>query len=170
MSYNQRQQVATLPSISTMGGIVVHQVTHFAKRHKVISGSYIFGILFILLIGSGTKLSLDQTKRYNHIMNTVDLEAEYQASSRYASAEQNYRATKGWFSCDQLCQRNKRRMEDAERILKGVREEGNARMSDAKSVAGIFSEVGVDEVKDSFWNYFSKGKNFAKRQTMWDAL
>merc|ERR1712124_221608 len=43
-------------------------------------------------------------------------------------------------------------------------------MSDAKSVAGLFSEVGVSEVQDSFWAYFSSGKNFAKRQTMWDAM
>ena len=43
-------------------------------------------------------------------------------------------------------------------------------MSDAKAIAGLWSEVGVGEVKDSFWQYFAQGKQFAKRQTMWDAL
>ena len=107
---NQQGQVDTLPSIPTMGAVVVNEVTTFAKGHKVISGLYIIGILFILLIGSGTKLSHDKSKRYNQMMNIINLEAEYQASSRYVSAEQNYRATKGRFSCDQLCQRNKRKM------------------------------------------------------------
>ena len=51
-----------------------------------------------------------------------------------------------------------------------IKAEGNARMSDAKSVAGLFSEVGVNEVQDSFWEYFASGKQFAKRQSMWDAM
>ena len=43
-------------------------------------------------------------------------------------------------------------------------------MSDAKILAGLFSEVGVGEVTDSFWRYFASGKKFAKRQSMWDAM
>mmetsp|Transcript_23381 Transcript_23381/g.26907 ORF Transcript_23381/g.26907 Transcript_23381/m.26907 type:complete len:181 (+) Transcript_23381:135-677(+) len=61
-------------------------------------------------------------------------------------------------------------MEHAKRDLGMIRAEGYNRMSDAKASAGIFSEVGVGEVKDSFWEYFQSGKQFAKRQTMWDAL
>jgi hypothetical protein len=37
----------------------------------------------------------------------------------------------GWFSCDHMCQRNKKRMEHAEAVLEDVRLEGDARMSDA---------------------------------------
>eukprot|EP00551_Chaetoceros_affinis_P007284 CAMPEP_0203675286 /NCGR_PEP_ID=MMETSP0090-20130426/19764_1 /ASSEMBLY_ACC=CAM_ASM_001088 /TAXON_ID=426623 /ORGANISM="Chaetoceros affinis, Strain CCMP159" /LENGTH=217 /DNA_ID=CAMNT_0050541439 /DNA_START=89 /DNA_END=739 /DNA_ORIENTATION=- len=166
----QQRQVAELPSIGTVGAMVARGIGQFAKRNKVVSGSYIIGILFILLIGSGTKLSTEQLRRYNHIMSTVDIQAEYQASDRYAEAMYAYRATKGWFSCDNICQANKRRMERAEADLNAVRREGYARMSDAKSVAGLFSEVGVDEVKESFWHYFAAGKRFAKRQSMWDAM
>jgi len=61
-------------------------------------------------------------------------------------------------------------MDNAKAVLDEIKAEGYARMSDAKKVAGIFSEVGVGEVKDSFWDYFQSGKQFAKRQTMWDAL
>ena len=163
------QQIA-LPSISDMGTLVVRGITSFAKKHKVISGSYLVGILFLLLIGSGTKLTLDQARQYNSIMNTIDMNAEYDASTYYANTVHAYRATKGWFTCDSLCQRNKLRMDNAKIALDEIRAEGHARMSDAKSVVGLFSEVGVGEVKDSFWDYFSAGKNFAKRQTMWDAM
>ena len=124
----------------------------------------------MLLVGSGTKLTLDQQRQYNHIMSTIDLQAEFEASNAYAVAHQNYRATKGWFTCDSLCQRNKDRMDYQKQILDDIRAEGHARMSDAKAVAGLFSEVGIGEVKDSFWNYFSQGKQFAKRQSMWDAM
>mmetsp|Transcript_10897 Transcript_10897/g.15346 ORF Transcript_10897/g.15346 Transcript_10897/m.15346 type:complete len:288 (+) Transcript_10897:53-916(+) len=169
MNSPPNHQIA-LPSVADAGSIVVKGVTSFAKRHKVISGSYLFGLLFLFLVGSGSKLTIDQKRQYNAIMNTIDLGAEYEASTEYAHTYHVYQASKGWFTCDGLCQRNKRRMERAKATLDDIRAEGHARMSDAKSVAGLFSEVGVEEVKDSFWEYFNAGKKFAKRQSMWDAM
>lgn len=61
-------------------------------------------------------------------------------------------------------------MNTKKQIWDEIKAEGNARMSDAKSVAGLFSEVGVGEVTDTFWEYFASGKQFAKRQSMWDAM
>jgi len=159
-----------LPEPGDVGQIVLRGASDFARRHKVVTGGYILGILVIILIGSGTKLNYDQRREYNKIMNTIDVQAEYDASNDFWRADQAYKATKGWFSCDGLCQRNKKKMEDARYRLDQIRQEGNVRMSDAKSVAGLFSEVGVGEVQDSFWSYFSSGKQFAKRQSMWDAM
>jgi len=171
MADRQRGAQIALPEPADAGRLVVRGISSFARNHKVISGSYLLGILTLLLVGSGTKLSYQQSRDYNDIMNTIDLQAEYDASQDYWHARNAYQATKGWFfSCDHLCQRNKRRMEDMERVLNDVRREGQARMSDAKSIAGVFSEVGVDEMKDSFWSYFSAGKQFAKRQSMWDLM
>lgn len=160
-----------LPEPGDLGQMVVRGATNFARNHKVISGSYIVGILVILLLGSGTKLTMDQRREYNTIMNTIDLQAEFDASQEFYMTRQAYWGSKGWFwSCDHMCQRNKRRMEDAQYKLDLIRKEGQARQSDAKAIAGIFSEVGVGEVQDSFWSYFSSGKQFAKRQSMWDAM
>jgi hypothetical protein len=167
---NRRQQQIVLPDPADMGSIILHQAAGFARRNKVISGSYIFGIFVLLLAGSGTRLSMDQRRDYNALMDTIDLQAEFEASNRFAQANQAYRATKGWFSCDSMCQRNKQRMDTAKYELDLVRAEGQARMSDAKAVAGIFSEVGVGEVKDRFWSTFYSGQQFAKRQSMWDAM
>lgn len=159
-----------LPEPGDVGKMVVSGAKAFAKKHKVVTGGYLLGIIMLLLVGSGTKLNYDQVREYNNIMNTIDTNAEWTASEDYWRAENAYRATKGWFTCDSLCQRNKQKMNDARYRLDQIRAEGNARMSDAKSVAGLFSEVGVGEVKDSFWSYFSRGKQFAKRQSMWDAM
>jgi len=159
-----------LPEPGDVGQMIIRGATTFAKRHKIISGSYILGLLVIILIGGGTKLTYEQRREYNAIMNTIDLKAEFDASQNFYMANQAYQASKGWFTCDGLCQRNKIRMEDAQYRLDLIRKEGQARMSDAKSIAGLFSEVGVGEVQDSFWSYFQSGKQFAKRQSMWDAL
>lgn len=168
-AHHRGRQIA-LPEPGDVGQMIVRGASAFARRHKVVTGGYLLGIVVILLIGSGTKLNYDQRREYNKIMNTIDVEAEYDASADFWRADQAYKASKGWFTCDGLCQRNKQRMEEAKYRLDRVREEGNARMSDAKAVAGLFSEVGVGEVQDSFWSYFSAGKQFAKRQSMWDAM
>lgn len=159
-----------LPEPGDVGQMILSGASTFARRHKVFTGGYILGILVLLLVGSGTKLNYDQRREYDKIMNTIDVQAEYDASNDLWRANQAYKATKGWFSCDSLCQRNKQKMENARYRLNQIRKEGNLRMSDAKSVAGLFSEIGVGEVRDSFWSYFSLGKQFAKRQSMWDAM
>lgn len=168
-TYGQPVELA-VPSAGDLGALVVEGAKRFARRNKVITGSYLFGILVLCIAGSGTKLTYDQRREYNRILSTIDLDAEYEASSRYYSADQAYRASKGWFSCDSLCMRNKERMENAKYRLDQVRAVGNSKMSDAKATAGVFSEIGVGEVKDSFWGYFTQGKRFAKRQSMWDAM
>ncbi|EEC49161.1 predicted protein [Phaeodactylum tricornutum CCAP 1055/1] len=165
-----QQQIVALPDAHELPALLVRGVTNFACRHRYISGAYILGLISLLLIGSGSKLSLQQTQEYTKLMKTIDLQAEFDASNEYWKARNAYHGTKGWFTCDELCQRNKARMVKAETVLGEIRREGQARMSDAKAVAGLWSEIGVGEVKDSFWQYFYSGKQFAKRQSMWDAL
>jgi len=158
-NYNAQRQELALPSVSDMGALVVRSVTSFAKKNKVISSSYLFGILFLLFVGSGTKLSTSQKRQYNSILHTIDLDAEFKASSYYAQTLGAYHASKGWFmACDSTCQRNKKRMQQAKMALDQVRAQGYDKVRQAKSMAGIFSEVGVEEVKESFWEYFGAGK------------
>lgn len=164
---------ASIVTSNNISSLAISTVKNFAKRHKVISVSYLYGLttlLLLALLGSGTKLSLDQQRQYNRIMRTIDLDAEYAAASAYHAAHNNYYHAKGWFTCDGYCQRQKRTMERRRYEWDEIKAEGNARMSDAKSVAGLWSEVGVGEVTDSFWEYFASGKRFAKRQSMWDAM
>ena len=170
---NPNPNSTTLATTSDIGTLALSTAKSFARRHKFITTSYLYGIvslLVLLLLGSGTKLSIEQQRQYNAIMNTIDLQAEYAAASRYHSAYSNYYASKGWFSCDAHCQHYKSLMDRRKLEWDEIKAEGNARMSDAKSVAGLFSEVGVNEVQDSFWEYFHSGKQFAKRQSMWDAM
>jgi hypothetical protein len=166
-----RRQVTVLPEPHQVGALVVSRVKNFLSRHPIVSVSFVLGWVVLLLVGSGTALTVQQHLQYNQIMDTIDLRAEYDAADDYSRSRQAYLASKGWFwSCDGTCQRLKGRMQDAESQLTAIRQEGQARMSDAKSVVGLWSEVGVGEVKDSFWQYFSMGHKLAKRQTMWKVL
>lgn len=170
MNNNNAAGLARLPNASDFGTLAVHAVRTFARRNKVITTSYLFGLIILIISGTGTKLTWDQRRQYERIMNTIDLAAEDDAYKQYYYSKSNYDRTKGWFTCDASCTRYKHRMEKDKVILDEIRREGQNRMSDAKATAGIFSEIGVGEVKDSFWEYFASGKRYAKRQSMWDAM
>ena len=161
---NQRQ-VATLnlPSTSTVLSTLSTSTIKFAKRHPITVSYYLLGVLVALLAG-GTALTGAQVKDYNRLMSTVDTSLEHEVSADYGRAYGAYYQSKGWFTCDRICKDNERRMKEKKLIMEEVRREGNQRVSDAKAVAGVFSEVGVGEARDSFWEYFQRGTKFAKRQ------
>jgi len=48
--------------------------------------------------------------------------------------------------------------------------ERDALQSDAKAAVGIWSQYGVDEVRERFWKAYQSGKDFAKRMTFWDVV
>ena len=171
---NQNLQLAQLPDVNEVGSIIVTGARAFAKRYKYVTAWYLLGLIvlcFLVVTGSrGRSLTAQEQKEYNYIMNTIDLQAEYDAVDAYWEASNRYHATKGWFTCDGLCQRHKKSMKVAEQKLNAIRAEGNARMSDAKAVAGLFSDVAFTEMTESFWQYLNAGKRFAKRQTSWDIM
>ena len=76
----QQQQIIRLPEPSEVGSLVVRNVTRFAKRNKTVTGVYLLGWLFLLFVGSGTRLTLQQQTTYNNIMKTIDVQAEYDAT------------------------------------------------------------------------------------------
>jgi len=167
---NNNQNVVHLPGAADVGTIAIRAASNFARRNKVITTSYLFGLLILIIGGTGSKLTWDQRRQYERIMNSIDLEAENNAYNQYYYSKSAYDRSKGWFTCDAVCTRYKNKMQKDKAILDGIRREGHNRMSDAKATAGIFSEIGVGEVKDSFWEYFASGKRYAKRQSMWDAM
>lgn len=165
----------TIVAAGDLSSLALRTAKSFATKHKFITASYLYGLtsmlfLIVVLGGSGISLTLDQRRKYDDIMSTVDLRAEYDAASSYHAAHAAHYHAKGWLSCDAHCQHYKRISDRKKREWDEIRAEGNARMSDARSVAGLWSEVGVDEVKESFWGYFQGGKDFARRQSMWDAM
>lgn len=80
------------------------------------------------------------------------------------------RKSKGWFTCDKKCQTNKIDYEIALREYNFQRSEEERIIADAKSSVGIFSSFGVEETRGLFWTRFASGKEFAQRQTKYDAL
>ena len=61
-------------------------------------------------------------------------------------------------------------MQNYQRQYDILKADETSKISYAKSKLGIFSEYGVEETRNLFWERFAQGKGFATRQTKWDAL
>merc|ERR1719502_680504 len=70
---------------------------------------------------------------------------------------------------DRLVPPRMRRLEEAQGRLSMALRERDALQSDAKAAVGIWSQYGVDEVRERFWKAYQSGKDFAKRMTFWGA-
>ena len=58
----------------------------------------------------------------------------------------------------------------ARQKLDMVLQERDALQSEAKAAVGLWSQYGVDEVRERFWKAYESGKDFAKRMTWWDIV
>jgi len=79
----------------------------------------------------------------------------------------------GWRWRDPYSQMVPPRQEDvahAQRRVDMAVRERNALQSEAKAQVGIWSQYGVEEVRERFWKAYQGGKDFAKRMTFWDVM
>ena len=71
---------------------------------------------------------------------------------------------------DQLVPPRQRQLEEAGFRLRAALKERDALQSEAKAAVGLWSQYGVDEVRERFWQAYQSGKDFAKRMTFWDVM
>lgn len=162
----RNQQIRVIDEFSTA---LIRAGVNVIKRNPIPVGSYILGIL-ICFCCTGFKVSLDQQKKYNNRVAGIDYAALDKAAMELDYAQDDYRRSKGWFSCDKVCQIYKKTLSEKQfqynELERGIKKE----MSNAKAGVGIFSEYGVSETRELFWRRFTQGKSFAQRQSTWDAL
>lgn len=166
---SREEQLATAREIDRTSTVLINAGVAVVKRNKLKVGAYLLGLLLCLFF-TGFKVSDNQRMEYYTELDKVDTSALYETGSLLNDAYNGYHRTKGWFSCDAMCQTYKRDMEHYEKVLNAMKKEEAAKIANAKSKLGIFSEYAVDETRTLFWERFSQGKGFAQRQTKWDAL
>eukprot|EP00516_Mucochytrium_quahogii_P003425 CAMPEP_0203757070 /NCGR_PEP_ID=MMETSP0098-20131031/10221_1 /ASSEMBLY_ACC=CAM_ASM_000208 /TAXON_ID=96639 /ORGANISM=" , Strain NY0313808BC1" /LENGTH=215 /DNA_ID=CAMNT_0050649183 /DNA_START=101 /DNA_END=745 /DNA_ORIENTATION=- len=156
-------------SVDDVSTALIRHGVAFAKRHYVMTSAYIVGVVIMLFAG-GFAVSMEQEQKYERILSQIDLKRMHRAQVAAQNAEYNYRESKGWFSCDNHCMANYEEYQLNLARLAEVEKEFAEIQSEAKSVVGVFSEYGVQEVRDLFWSQFAGGKDFAKRSSWWDLI
>jgi len=155
--------------IADLGSLMLSGALHTAKRHWYFSLTWVVGLL-LAFFATGYAVSHDDAARFEALMQDVDTERLTAAELAAQRTHQRYYNSKGWFSCDETCQKYKRTHEAAVAELEVARGEMDAQISAAKRTVGLFSTYGVSEARELFWRRFAQGKQFAKNQSFWDLI
>jgi hypothetical protein len=161
---------ADMPDV---GAIVASAGIKFVKRHKVLTSTYVIGMIAALGFGG---FAVDQltAQEYQDTMEHADHVTGgelREAVQKFQQADGAYYNAKGWFwSCDSNCQQKKSKRDVAEERVKMVQQKRDAIVSEARQKVGVWSVYSVKDVRDCFWRAWENGKNMAKRWTMYDAM
>eukprot|EP01134_Creolimax_fragrantissima_P000777 CFRG0777T1 len=153
-----------------IGVVAVHSAVRFAKQHYVLSSTWIFGLL-LAFFATGFSPSPESLAAFNEQLDNLPIEQFQDAQDNLLIAEHQYRQSQGFFwRCDSNCQVLKEEYLIAKDEFAKIDDLYNNIISDAKAEVGLFSSYGTEETRNMFWGKFSRGQQFAKRQTMWDAM
>lgn len=135
-----------------------------------------FGLYALFYARAPITPSADAEQRFSDLMQRAVFSteaAELQAELRAAQAKLDKVHVFGWRwrePYSKLVPPRQAEVEHARVALQGAVREREALASEAKSHVGIWSQYGVDEVRERFWKAYQSGKDFAKRMTWWDVM
>lgn len=166
---SREEQLATARSLDENSTVLINFAVKSVKKHPVVFSSYALGLVLCLFV-SGIALTAQQQSEFQADLQRINYKDLDRRQQDYEKNLFQYNAAKGWFSCDATCQYHKENMERSRVDYEYVQRQVDSQLSDAKAKLGLLSTVGVVEARDMFWTRFAQGKQFAQRQTKWDAL
>jgi hypothetical protein len=143
---------------------------------------YICGI-FLAFFARPMPVSIEQFEKYEQKLRAIDEGGENSLGEQRFKAEELYRTTQrelydskrfGWRlrgGSEKMKVLELQKREKADwRALKAINKERDRKLRDAKSELSIWSDEGVKETKQKFWEKYEGGKVFATQQTFYDAF
>jgi len=166
---SREEQLQTARDIDRASTALINVGVRVIKQNKFKVAGYLFGLLLCVFF-TGWKVTDGQRAEYYTELEKLDSSTLHETGGKLHAASNQYYRSKGWFSCDPVCQSYKADMQAYQRLFDTLKNEENLKLARAKSKLGVFSEYGVEEARGLFWERFGQGKGFAQRQTMWDAI
>jgi hypothetical protein len=147
-----------------------HAATRTIVKHKKISLAYVAGIL-LLLFFHGVRPSAEQQHAYEtSLPPRAELVSLAAAEEAKRSAYHAYMASKGWFTCDAICNARRQEYNAKEATYERLRSSVNEQLTEARSHLGVFSTDAVESARELWWSAFAQGKAMASRMTWYDAM
>lgn len=152
---------------------VLDVARYVVKKRPIFFSGWLLGLL-VAAIGTGFSVTDSQLADYNDAMHMAGKTTDYdlsRARRELREADQRYYNAKGWFwSCDERCMREYNKQQLAQGRVMELETRRDSLIREARSTVGIWSTIGVQEVRQGFWNAWEQGKETAKRWTMMDSL
>lgn len=169
MSSERDRQIAQARQLDEASTFLIKAGVKVVKRNPIKVSMYLLGLLLCLFF-NGWAVSEVQQVEFSKELEKIDYDKLVQLEHDVSRAYVPYYRSKGWFSCDATCQSHKAHYELLLDELNDLRRNEKEQLSRAKSNLGLFSEYGVEETRNLFWERFAQGKGFASRQSKWDAI
>ncbi|CAK9027425.1 Uncharacterized protein SCF082_LOCUS17912, partial [Durusdinium trenchii] len=103
----------------------------FAKRHYGLTSLWIVGLL-LLTFATGFAVTEEQERAFSEIIQQIDYARLSEAERQVYFWDNEYYNSKGFFSCDDLCNANYAKLVEAQARLADVEREFAAIKSQAK--------------------------------------
>jgi len=152
-----------------LSAVVVNGVKSFVTKHYIVASLWFIGLLLIQF-GIGFAVDDETARSYNSIIESIDWTEINNQHHKLNNAYSTYYNSKGWFSCDQICSKNHEIYLKEQGHYDRLQLNSRQIESDARAHVGISSVYGVQETRNLFWSKFQGGKDFAKRQSMFDLI
>jgi hypothetical protein len=152
-------------------GIVRHG-TRLVRKHYILSSMYAMGMLAVFL-GTGLAVDYASGARYDQKMLHVSQVTSTELSRAFDMARRSdelYYRHKGWFSCDATCTKYYDESVKSRAKFEAIKAKRDSLLVDARREVGAWSVYGIADLRHEFWNAWEKGKEAAKRMTMFDAV
>ena len=135
-----------------------------------------FGLYALFYARAPYQPTPEEEGRYSELMQRVVFSEEArEAQAELAFAQQKLDEVNVFFwrwrsPYDRLVPPRQEKYDIArDRFAEAMRAREEAQ-SQAKATVGIWSQHGLDEARDRFWQAYQSGKDFAKRMTFWDVV
>eukprot|EP00048_Salpingoeca_helianthica_P021978 m.15592 g.15592 ORF g.15592 m.15592 type:complete len:295 (+) comp6715_c0_seq2:35-919(+) len=139
---------------------------------------WLFGLYVCLWASAPVKVTPEQAREFEQAMVTassIDSQDFRSASLRAANIEEALNEAKVWFW--RFRPGHRERVESIQRdldvelqILATIHHKREQAAADARGRVSVWSEYGVEDARTLFWGSYDRGKEAAKRHTMWDML
>jgi len=177
MAYRRRQNQNLVDSLAAGDGriftLVKNGTITFVKRRPIAVSLYLIGLLAAAL-GTGFVASREATEVYHEGLkhaNHVTNRELAQANNQLRYADQRYYDSKGWFwQCDSHCMDMYQHYLIAKTNVDRIELRRDELLKEARQKVGVWSTIGVSEVRKQFWAVWEHAKTEAKRWTMIDGF
>jgi hypothetical protein len=151
---------------------VGRSVIKVARKHFIITCVYLLGIA-LALVGAGLNVDPHLAHSFERKMEeTIHSSSKemLRLVGRLREAEDLYYRHKGWFTCDEICTRYYHTVSSLKEEIGHLKMKQDARMLETRMSVGAWSSYAIADLRKSFWESWERGKEAAKRLTMFDAV
>lgn len=143
------------------------------KNRPITISLWVIGLI-LAVFGTGCGVNELQVQKYNAMLeqaSRMDETGRKRAVQKLEKKQEIYYKKKGWFwQCDPECQTAYEQMQGAQAAVDKYEEMVQEQVNEARRKVGIWSSIGVQDVRNKFWSAWQTGKDMAMRHTMFDAF